>query len=142
MLDSGKKKNYSETKVVTIIGSGTTVSGEIKSQGTIRIEGTVQGNVQSDDTIVVHETGRVKADMVAGQIIISGHVEGNVCAHDRLEVNSTGKLLGDVTAPRLSIAEGVLFEGKCTMKSPGPSKPPAPGAAPSTDQPQTAPPSR
>ena len=143
MLDSGKKKNYSETKVVTIIGSGTTVSGEIKSKGTIRIEGTVQGNVQSDDTIVVHETGRVKADMVAGQIVISGHVEGNVFAHDRLEVNAAAKLIGDVTAPRLSIAEGVLFEGKCTMKSPGQPKPPAAAVVPpSTDLPKTTAPPR
>ncbi len=131
MLDSGKKKTYNETNVVTIIGQGTTIVGELKSKGTIRIEGMLSGRVQCDDTIVIQETGRVKADLVAGQIIIGGEVEGNVFAHDRLEVTSKGKLLGDITAPRIAIAEGVLFEGKCQMKPPGQIKPPA------TDKPAT-----
>ncbi len=125
MLDSGKKRTYDESKVVTIIGSGTTVVGEIKSKGTVRIEGVMNGRIHSDDSIVVHESGQVKADLVAGQIIISGEVKGNVFAHDRLEVTSKGKLIGDITAPRISIAEGVLFEGKCSMKPPGQAKPPA-----------------
>lgn len=129
MLDSSRKKNYSDTKVVTIIGQGTSVIGELKSKGTIRIEGTVSGRVSCDDTIVVQETGRVKADLVGGQVVISGEVEGNVFAHDRLEITAKGKVLGDITAPKIAIAEGVLFEGKCTMKPPGQIKPPAPGDA-------------
>ena len=119
MLDSRKSKNFSETKVVSIIGQGTTIKGDISSKGTIRIEGTVSGQVQSGDTIVVQEGGKLKADLVAGQIIISGEVHGNVLAHERLEICAGGKVIGDITAPRVSIAEGVLFEGKCTMKAPG-----------------------
>jgi cytoskeletal protein CcmA (bactofilin family) len=130
MLDSGRKKTYNETNVVTIIGQGTTIIGELKSKGTVRIEGMLSGRVHCDDTIVIQETGRVKADLVAGQIIISGEVEGNVLAHDRLEVTSKGKLLGDITAPKIAIAEGVLFEGKCQMKPPGQIKPPTTGEKP------------
>ncbi len=125
MLDSGKRRAHSESKVVTIVGQGTTVTGEIKSKGTVRIEGAVSGTVHCDDTVVVQETGRVKADLVAGQIVISGEVEGNVFAHERLEITAQGKLIGNITAPRVSIAEGVLFEGKCTMKPPGQMKQPA-----------------
>ncbi|HNT88798.1 MAG TPA: polymer-forming cytoskeletal protein [Candidatus Hydrogenedentes bacterium] len=133
MLDS-RKKAYNENKVVSIVGPGTTVTGEIKSEGTIRIEGNVAGRVESDDSIVVHETGRVKADLIAGQVIISGEVHGNVYAHDRLEITASGKVMGDITAPRVSIAEGVMFEGKCQMKPPGQIKPPLPAGL------QTAPP--
>lgn len=134
MLDSGKKRSYNETNVVTIIGQGTTIIGELKSKGTVRIEGMVSGRIHCDDTIVVQETGRVKADLVAGQIIISGEVEGNVFAHDRLEVTSKGKLLGDITAPKIAIAEGVLFEGKCQMKPPGQIKPPTSDQKPAPQQ--------
>lgn len=119
MLDASKKRSFGDTKVVTIIGQGTTVIGEMKSKGTIRIEGVVSGRVHSDDTIVVQDSGRVKADLYAGQITISGEVEGNVFAQDRLEIATNGKLVGDIVSPRVSIAEGVLFEGKCTMKPPG-----------------------
>ena len=125
MLESRKTKTYNENKVVSIIGSGTTVNGEIVSKGTVRIEGSVAGRIQSEDTIVVQESGKVKADLIAGQVIVSGEVQGNLFAHDRLEITSTGKVIGDITAPRVSIAEGVLFEGKCTMKPPGQAKPPA-----------------
>jgi len=133
MLDS-KKKSYSETKVVTIVGPGTTVTGDIKSKGTVRIEGMVSGRVYSDDTIVVQESGRVKADLVAGQIIIGGDVQGNVFAHDRIEVTDKAKMIGDITAPRVSISEGVLFEGKCAMKAPGAAMPEATAANPESKQ--------
>lgn len=119
MLDSRNKKNYNETRVVSIIGPGTTVNGEIQSEGTIRIEGTVLGRVQCSDSIVVQESGQVKADLIAGQVIISGEVHGNVYAQERLEIAQGGKVMGDITSPRISIAEGVLFEGKCQMKPPG-----------------------
>lgn len=123
MLD--KKKVLDENKVVTIVGPGTTLRGEIESKGTVRIEGTVIGRVECEDTIVVHESGHVKADLIAGQVIISGTVEGNTFAHERLEVTNQGKIIGNITAPRISIAEGVIFEGQCTMKPQGQLKPPA-----------------
>lgn len=119
MLSGNPKRGFSDTKVVSIIGQGTTVTGEIKSTGTIRIEGNVAGKVHSDDTIVIHESGKVKADLYAGQVVISGEVQGNVYAQERLEITSTAKVLGDITSPRIAIAEGVMFEGKCTMKAPG-----------------------
>ena len=120
-----KKKTYNENKVVTIIGPGTTLTGEVRSKGTVRVEGNVTGRIQCDDTIVVHETGKVKADLIGGQVIISGEVEGNVFAYDRLEVTNQGKVIGDIVAPRISIAEGVIFEGRCTMKPPGEVQPPS-----------------
>jgi len=119
-----KKKMYDENKISTIIGAGTTVTGELESKGTIRVEGQVNGRIECEDTIVIHESGQVKADLIAGQVIISGTVEGNVFAHDRLEVANQGKVLGNITAPRISIAEGVIFEGQCAMKAPGDMKPP------------------
>ena len=120
MLDSRKSKQYNENKVVSIIGPGTTIKGEITSKGTIRIEGEVSGRVQCADSIVVQESGRVKADLTAAQIIISGEVRGNVFAHERLEITAGGKVIGDITSPRIAMAEGVLFEGKCAMKAPAP----------------------
>lgn len=108
-----------ENTNVTVIGQGTSIVGEIRSKTAIKIEGHVSGRIQCDDTIMVNETGRVKADLVASQIVISGEVEGNVFAHDRLEIQPKARLIGDITAPRVAIAEGVIFEGKCTMKPPG-----------------------
>ncbi|NLV46030.1 MAG: polymer-forming cytoskeletal protein [Candidatus Hydrogenedentes bacterium] len=117
MLDTRKTRVYNENKVVTILGPGTRVVGELSCQGTIRIEGAVQGTVFSDDSVVLLETGSVKGDVRAGQVIISGEVRGNVNAVDRLEITAHGKVLGDINAPRICIHEGVVFEGMCTMKA-------------------------
>lgn len=129
MLESRKSKTFNPGNVASIIGAGTTVTGEIASQGAVRVEGNVSGHIRSNDTVMVQESGRVKADIVAQQVIISGEVHGNVFAAERLEIAAGGKVLGDITAPRVSIAEGVLFEGRCTMKPPGQAKPPAPPSA-------------
>jgi cytoskeletal protein CcmA (bactofilin family) len=120
MLDARKTRNSNDTKVLTIIGQGTMIKGEIVSKGTVRIEGDVSGQVKSTDSIVVQESGRVKADLTAAQVIISGEVHGNIYAHERLEILSGGKVIGDITSPRIAMAEGVLFEGKCVMKAPTP----------------------
>ncbi len=119
MLDSRKSKTYNENKVVTMIGPGTLLTGEIKCKGTIRIEGAVDGTVKSEDSIVVLESGRIKGNLAAGQVIISGEVKGDVKAVDRIEIAARGKVVGDIAAPRISIHEGVLFEGQCTMNVDG-----------------------
>ncbi|HDP35141.1 MAG TPA: polymer-forming cytoskeletal family protein [Candidatus Hydrogenedentes bacterium] len=119
MLDSRKTKTYNENKVVTMIGPGTLFTGELKCKGTIRIEGSVDGKVLSEDSIVVLESGRIKGDLSAGQVIVSGEVHGNIQAVDRIEITERGKVVGDICAPRISIHEGVLFEGQCAMKAEG-----------------------
>jgi cytoskeletal protein CcmA (bactofilin family) len=61
---------------------------------------------------------RVKGDLLGGQVIVSGEVHGNIhAAIDRIEITSKGKVVGDICAPRISIHEGVLFEGQCAMKA-------------------------
>lgn len=127
MLDS-RKKTYNETKVVTIIGPETSIRGEIHCKGTIRIEGEVHGSVRSEDSIVVLDSGRVQANLVAGQVIIGGAVKGNVFAQERIEITEKGRVMGDIMAPRVSISEGVIFEGKCSMKPPSSAATSAPAA--------------
>ena len=118
MRDLSKRRNGEGANGLTIIGPGATLTGEVRSQGPVRIEGQVSGRVHSEDTIIVQETGQVKADLIAREVVISGQVEGNVFANERLEIADKGRLIGNIAAPRVSISEGVVFEGKCTMKAP------------------------
>jgi cytoskeletal protein CcmA (bactofilin family) len=97
------------------LGADCTVQGEISCKGTIRIDGFVEGRVEAENSIIVGQSGKVNASLHARQIIIGGEVHGDVSADERLEIQPTGTLLGDVRASKLSIAEGVVFQGKCTM---------------------------
>ena len=119
MADFRKNRAYNENKVVTILGPSTTLRGDLQCRGTIRVEGAVIGDVTSGDSVVLLENSRIQGNVTAGQVIVGGEIVGNVSAVERIEIMAKGRVVGDMTAPRISIHEGVLFEGRCTMK-PGP----------------------
>ncbi len=118
MLDALKSKAAQESRIITIVGPGTAVEGRLSSTGPIRVEGRVVGHLQSEEQIMVLASGRVKADIDAKHVVISGEVEGDVTATERMEITRGAKLIGNISAPRISIDEGVLFEGRCSMHSP------------------------
>ncbi len=115
----GESKMIDSNKIDTIIGPNSNIKGDLHSKGTLRIDGTVEGNITSESTIILGEKGVANATLTAQQVIVGGTVHGNVIAEDRLEILSTGRMYGDVeTAPsRFIVAEGVIFEGRCTMRS-------------------------
>lgn len=118
-VGSGETSTIDANKIDTIVGPNSVIKGELHSKGTLRIDGTVEGNVTSDSTIILGEKGVANATLTAKQVIIGGTVNGNVVAQDRLEILSTGRMYGDVeTGPsRFIVAEGVIFEGRCTMRA-------------------------
>lgn len=101
--------------VDTLLGAGSEFKGQINAKGTVRIDGKIEGNVSSEDGVIVGEKGTVKGNVVAKTALISGKVTGNIQASKRLEVTPTGQLQGDIATPRLAIAEGVIFKGNCDM---------------------------
>jgi cytoskeletal protein CcmA (bactofilin family) len=101
--------------VDTVLGAGSDFKGQIFAKGTIRIDGKIEGNVTSEEGVIVGEKGSVKGNISGKSVIISGKVSGNVSSLRRLEITPTGQLQGDIRSPRLVIAEGVVFKGNCDM---------------------------
>lgn len=101
--------------VDTVLGVGSDFKGQLTVKGTIRIDGKIEGNVTSEEGLVIGEKGVVKGNLSAKTIIISGKVTGNASGSKRLEITPTGQLQGDIRAPRLVIAEGVVFKGNVDM---------------------------
>lgn len=101
--------------VETILGPGSDFKGQITVKGTIRVDGKIEGNISSEEGVIVGERGSVKGNLTGKTVLISGKVAGNVIASKRLEIMPTGQLLGDIRSPRLAIAEGVIFKGNCDM---------------------------
>lgn len=107
-----------EVTVTSVLASDCTIHGDIRCREGIRIDGTVEGEVEAENAIIIGPSGKVNASLHAKQIIIGGEVHGDVTAEERLEIQSTGSLIGDVCAPKLSISEGVIFQGRCLMNVP------------------------
>src|SRR5258706_1729072 len=102
-------------EVNAYLGKGSKVAGKLTFEGTVRVDGQVEGEVAAQDTLIVGETAVVNAQILGSTIIIKGKVTGDITARKRVEIKAPGKLFGNVTTPCLIIQEGVIFEGHCSM---------------------------
>lgn len=134
--DKSKKSNrlpMGKDNLNAFIGEGTIFKGTLSFEGTVRVDGRLEGEIFTKDTLVVGKAAEVKADIQAGSLVIGGTVYGNITAAAKIELHAGARLYGNISTPSLSIAEGVVFEGSCTMgKKPGittASKPAEPAAA-------------
>lgn len=109
-----------ENNVDTIIGLNVVLKGNLKNKGSIQINGTVEGEIRSDENICIGETAKIKGPVVANTIEVSGEINGLVEALERLELNPTGKIVGDINAKSLIIKQGATFVGKSIMPSDSP----------------------
>lgn len=115
MFGSKKIRTSAIGEIETIIGKDTQLKGSVKAQGTIRIDGEFEGDIDSEQDIIIGESGRVTAKINARNVLISGILQGNVNAAGRLELMSSGKLYGDIKANALIIGEGAVFKGVSDM---------------------------
>ncbi len=101
--------------LVGYLYKGSRVSGQLSFQGPARIDGIVDGEVNCQDTLTIGEGAEVKAKITGRVVVIRGKVEGNVSAKERIELLAPARMTGNIDAPRLIIAEGVIFDGDCSM---------------------------
>tara|TARA_B110000116_G_scaffold113243_1_gene98375 strand:+ start:458 stop:796 length:339 start_codon:yes stop_codon:yes gene_type:complete len=91
------------------------VVGDCETDGTIRIEGIVEGSVRAGKAVVVGRDGVVSGDIATQDAVISGTVNGTLVADSRLELQATSRIEGDVRARRLQLEEGAIFNGTVHM---------------------------
>jgi cytoskeletal protein CcmA (bactofilin family) len=102
-------------RIENVIGPTATFAGELKCDGGVRIDGVVEGNVETMGNVIVGETAKVVANIVGRNISISGAVKGNITASGRLEILSTGLVWGDIDVASFLIDEGGVFSGRSEM---------------------------
>ncbi len=112
---SRKEPVASRGEIKAFLGEGTDFKGILTFEGTVRVDGKLEGEVYTKDTLIVGESAVVNAEINVNTIVISGVVRGNINATGKIEVHRPGKLFGNVNTPSLFIEEGVIFEGNCTM---------------------------
>lgn len=100
-----------------ILDQGCEFEGKLTFEGTVRVDGHFRGEVFSDATLIVGESGKVEADLNIRNLIISGEVVGNVEATEKVEIMAPGVMRGNIKTPNLVIHEGVVFDGSCNMAS-------------------------
>ena len=102
-------------KELNIIGSGTTIEGKIRTQGNIRVDGKMIGELHAAENVAVGLTGEIEGNINGRNVTIGGKIRGNIIAVDKLVFEGKAVVRGDIRAARLVIDEGAVFDGKISM---------------------------
>ena len=109
------KKQNDDAKIKAYMGEDTVFNGSLNFEGTVRIDGKFEGQVITEDTLIIGETGHLIAEISAGTVICMGRVEGTVVASKKVEIHSTSKVVGNVKSPAIYIELGGVLDGSCDM---------------------------
>ncbi|WGK65786.1 bactofilin family protein [Croceiramulus getboli] len=137
MFSDNKKARVGEpTNSQNRIAEGTKIVGDITSQGGFRIDGTIEGNINTPGKVVVGQAGKVNGTINCENADIEGSIKGTLNIKDLLSLKSSAHIEGDVNTKKLAVEPGASFNASCTMGSSATSK----GiSAPSADRPMTSP---
>ena len=101
--------------VKAFLGEGTEFRGVLSFEGTVRIDGALEGEILGEDLLIVGEPAVVKAEIDVGTAVVSGTVTGNIRARHRVELLAPSSVTGTIRTPSLVVAAGATFNGNCEM---------------------------
>jgi len=109
------KFNETEPQAINLISNGTEITGDVKSNGDIRVDGTLTGTLDTKGKVVIGTTGKVNGEVICKNSEVSGAVEGKISVSQLLILKASSKISGDIATSKLSIEPGAIFTGNCKM---------------------------
>jgi len=107
-----------EPPSASVIAEGVTVSGNLRGDGIVQVEGIVEGEVSLKGLVSVAPCGTVKGPVAADTVHVSGLIQGDITAHDQVRLEKTGIISGDIKTASFVIEEGGWLNGRTTMEKP------------------------
>ena len=104
---------------ITMLSPGTKLEGKVLFEGQVRVHGTLKGEVTGapESHVILCETALLEGSLDGDFVTIDGFVQGNIHAKSKITVSGSGRVVGNLRAPKVEIAFGAFFEGKCEMDS-------------------------
>ncbi|MFP4662973.1 MAG: polymer-forming cytoskeletal protein [Bacteroidales bacterium] len=109
------KTQETEANRLNVIGEGTTVNGDIKSDGDVRIDGQITGNISIEGKLVIGKKGSLNGEIHCQNCEISGTIEGKIFVRELLSLKASSVIKGDIKTLRLAIEPNAVFTGTCNM---------------------------
>lgn len=110
-----KRETPEFDQVTTFLGKDAFLKGVIKMSSALRVDGRVEGEIQTEGDILIGEAGKVEGNLQGRNVLIAGEITGNIFATGKIELAATGRIFGDLRAQNLVIDEGAVFQGNCQM---------------------------
>ena len=105
------------TKVEAFLGKGSRVVGSLTFSGPVEIDGYIEGEISAQDKLIIGESAVINGKLNGPEVVVRGSVTGDIFATKKLALRRPAKVVGNITSSSISIEEGVIFEGKCSMGS-------------------------
>ena len=102
-----------DISINTIIGNGSAISGNIKVNGFVRVDGDIDGNLETDGNVIIGENARIRGNIKAKSIIVGGIIVGNIDAEESVKVLSEAAVIGDIISHKVQIDDLAIFHGHC-----------------------------
>jgi cytoskeletal protein CcmA (bactofilin family) len=115
MFQKVNKTSDSDSASINLIGNGTTITGDITSNGDVRIDGKLKGNLSISGKLVVGPSGNIEGNIVCQNADVSGEINGKLSVSELLSLKASAKVLGDIVTGKISIEPNATFTGTCSM---------------------------
>ena len=114
-LGDRKASPENEDDNFTFLGRGVEFKGVVTFDGTVRVDGRLEGEIHTTGMLIVGEFAVIKGIISAGVLMTSGKIQGTVTAAEKIQILKQGVLIGDIRTPAISIEDGAHFHGMCDM---------------------------
>jgi len=115
MLGKNNKNENAQSSALNMIGVGTVITGHINSDGDLRIDGNIEGNVHTKSKIATGQTSCITGNVKARSADISGKIIGDIEISETLFLRASSKIIGNIKTGKIIIESGAEFNGKCSM---------------------------
>ena len=102
-----------DISINTIIGKGSSIVGNLRINGFVRLDGDIDGNLETDGNIIIGDSARIRGDVKAKAVIVGGIVVGNILAQESAKLLSNSAVLGDVISRKVQVEDKATFHGHC-----------------------------
>lgn len=115
MFGKSTNASASDTTSINLIGTGTNIIGDINSNGDLRIDGVLKGNIKINGKLVVGPSGNIEGNVQCQHADVSGEIHGTITVTELLSLKASAKVLGDIVTGKIAIEPNATFTGTCKM---------------------------
>jgi cytoskeletal protein CcmA (bactofilin family) len=101
--------------LTAFIDQGSEFEGKLSFRDTVRIDGRFNGEITSENTLIVGESGEIQAEIRSKTVVVSGTVNGNIIAEAKVVLHKSAKVNGDIQTPSIVVEEGAMITGRINM---------------------------
>lgn len=113
MRSSGQ--DGSKGNIIAFLGKETLFRGYLQFEGTVRIDGVLEGEIHSENTLIIGDGATITGTINVGKVVCGGTVSGKITATESIQFVKPSNIRGEIKTPALVIEEGVIFNGQCEM---------------------------